>query len=560
MKDKKFVPRKQLQVGDCLIRIGLVGFQKQILCDNLNDPRIAAAFKDVAFYKQHVGMNGYWTRCTVPSRAKGKSRLDKNGIEKTTKTLQSGWKPFQPLIQAVAASKMFKAAHEDAINFYDADGLNNQSEEIQQAAFIKLSHALKGKAVVWRTASGSPKAAMWVRDLSVGECLALNRDIHAEVFGGVDIYAPARNHSDMTCAFAVNQEVLDAFWSFFSQAKEPIRAGQDTRPVYVEEIKQTPVGMEYLKASWGVEVVEEPVWDYPQHPLAASRTYEEGVEGEVEEGQTPSTPLAASRTYGLLQHNLSRPIYLGELPKSLFERVSLMQEIAIRYALSMPDAFLSDEGVALSSVITQKLAFEHYPDRFKPKVFKGKVDSSAAGKAINALVARGVMACASEDRYDLVSTIAEVGEGGEYIERVEKTTTNYVPGIRARAFRAVHPDLIELASKLIQERTPGIRGCATAVEAAALYLKVTGKRIEDTPLDGCSNETIFPLSSYCDSLEVFTDLCYMIPTFSDKEDRVARLPYQWAAHLRGDRRKTQRNIEGLLNQVTLEEGIQEEFV
>jgi len=272
-----------------------------------------------------------------------------------------------------------------------------------------------------------------------------------------------------------------------------------------------------LSVDQKLPAVELPIAEQPPSPEEPPSRQEPWI-GELLGGWNPGDPIPDAfnayldREYSpRLEHGIRLPLYEEPLPKELFGRkASRLQELVLRFALSMPERLLHS-GVGIPSPLIQKLAHQYYPELFNLRFdVSGNLDASGASKAIGQLVARGIL---------------------------EVTDHAYRPGVLAKLYRAVHPELIRLAQARCRTLGQTKFQERTAEDVDRRWEHLTGHKLHETPIDGIRDQVIYRLTNLCPSFEVFEEAALRIPGMRERADRLRFLPSQWEAHVERDRRR-----------------------
>jgi hypothetical protein len=477
-----------------------------------HSPVIQRRFRDLSYFIDQQA--SYDTATTVPTRAKGKAGA--------VRRLPEGYKPLQVLVQPECGLYREDGTfipNDDALCFYDMDRL--PMERLFEAYERLRGLQDQGRAFVWMNAIHRPKAAFWVRlKGSMESHQAMLLRIHQEVFQGDPACAPALGPSDMWKSFIHSVEVLEGMRLFFAEAYrrhvQIIHDAARSRERTWQEQRQTELDAALnLDPEQVIHANEQANAEQHQASIELPSPQDSWI-SDLLGGWKPGTPIPdAFGTYldqefaPRLEHGIRLPLYEEPLPRELFGRkASRLQELVIRFALSMPERLLH-EGVGIPSPLIQKLAHQHYPELFNLRFdASGNLDASGASKAIGQLVARGIL---------------------------EVTDHTFRPGTLAKRYRAIHPELIALARERAHRGSGSRFSERTVDDVDRRWQELTGQSLADTIIDGIRDQVIYRLTNFCPTYGVFEEAALRIPGMRQGKDRQRFLPTQWKAHVERDR-------------------------
>jgi hypothetical protein len=470
-----------------------------------HSPVIQRRFRDLGYFIDQQA--SYDTATTVPARAKGKVGA--------VRRLPEGYKTLQVLVQPECGLYREDGTfipNDDALCFYDMDRL--PMERLFEAYERLQVLQDQGRAFVWMNAIHRPKAAFWVRLRGAENShQAMLLRVHQEVFQGDSDCVPALGPSDMWKSFVHSAEVIEGMRLFFDEAYR-----RHVQTIHDEVRRRERVRHEQHLIELHDALDREPKLEAPAEtqPVIEPPSSQDSWISDLLGGWQPGAPIPDAFDAYLnrefaprLEHGIRLPLYEESLPRALFGRkASRLQELVLRFALSMPERLLQ-EGAGISGPLIQKLANQYYPELFPLRFdVSGNLDASGASKAIGQLVARGVL---------------------------EVTNHAFRPGVLAKRYRAIHPELI----RLVRERAHLASGSRfserTADDVDRRWQELTGQSLADTIIDGIRDQVIYRLTNYCPTYEVFEEAALRIPGMRQGKDRQRFLPTQWKAHVERDR-------------------------
>lgn len=424
---------RELRFGDSILQVTYTTVLKrldkieklQLWTSNIDNSELKRAFDKVEHFQTHCGEEGRKRACSAPKR-RG------TGVVRAP----YGWKAFQPGFGGKVVHTRGADSEVDTLCFYDLDGphdetgwkLRELTDSEKQHGFDVLVDYLKDEGCVFRTAGGSPKAALWVRNFQDVDFHRLLREIHEGAFGGDPIYAPGLREQDYKTSH-LTREAIEELYLYSQRTQTPYAVGlsvielercyqemwkrveEQTKALGVmKDIDTTNKNIPSLKGLGGV-LESQYVGAHTGIYIPSLKGLERGLESQHVGAHTDNKNIPSLKDLGggldptptptlfdqdsddidwdglaivdgpvesdeeinarLLQHGLRYPIYDGPIPRSCFGRkVSKRATVLFQLFVSLYEtayAYEDDEtglGVALPAVLVEQQACLLHPDTY----------------------------------------------------------------------------------------------------------------------------------------------------------------------------------------------------